>query len=193
MLDQVHPLDRMFFTFHFVAYLVSTPENQLRPSSPLSLRSSDQNQSQLLGTVLHRTKRSFVSLDPPIPILHHNNAKRDLKHLLVTCSLIGPTSFLALYLGGGIISSLVSLGWHRAVTGGRGPKRGSEGASGKSWSSASKHSMHSPLTSSSNHRCNLRIFELLRYHLPDAAVPVVLCCSSARLGGCWWYIRGERQ
>ncbi|KAI5450477.1 hypothetical protein NCC49_003098 [Naganishia albida] len=46
-----------------------------------------------------------------------------------TVGLLGTTGFLGLYLGGGIVGSLVSLGWHRMVTGGKGKPRGSEGAS----------------------------------------------------------------
>ncbi|KAJ9105231.1 hypothetical protein QFC21_001596 [Naganishia friedmannii] len=52
-----------------------------------------------------------------------------------TVGLLGTTGFLGLYLGGGIISSLVSLGWHRLVTGNRGKPRGSEGASGAIYAS----------------------------------------------------------
>ncbi|KAJ9121159.1 hypothetical protein QFC24_004833 [Naganishia onofrii] len=52
-----------------------------------------------------------------------------------TVGLLGTTGFLGLYLGGGIISSLVSLGWHRIVTGNRGKPRGSEGASGAIYAS----------------------------------------------------------
>lgn len=45
-------------------------------------------------------------------------------------SVLGTANFLGLYLGAGIISSLVSLAWHRAANRGRRTTHGSEGASG---------------------------------------------------------------
>lgn len=49
-----------------------------------------------------------------------------------TVAVLGTASFLGLYLGAGIVSSLVSLVWHRMADRGRTRKsnHGSEGASG---------------------------------------------------------------
>jgi rhomboid-like protein len=50
--------------------------------------------------------------------------------LFLPNSLLGPASFLGLYLGGGIVSSMVSLVFHRVMSNNRSKTHGSEGASG---------------------------------------------------------------
>ncbi|KAG7529012.1 hypothetical protein FFLO_05835 [Filobasidium floriforme] len=52
-----------------------------------------------------------------------------------TAGLLGPASFLGLYLGGGIVSSMVSLAWHRMMSSNRSKSHGSEGASGAIYAS----------------------------------------------------------
>lgn len=75
-----------------------------------------------VGSLLHRSGDRRVSTV---------DQRQELPLTLWLVRLLGTTGFLGLYLGGGIISSLVSLGWHRLVTGNRGKPRGSEGASGE--------------------------------------------------------------